>query len=350
MNSFPISAPHRAARLAVIAVLAAALAYAPAAGFEPDRAPGPTSIEVQARVIHSFNPSEPELRRFGHLEFRGGLELTSSYRDFGGLSALRMRPDGGRFVALTDKANWFTGRIVYEGAQPVGIAEAAMAPMLDAGGNPLAKRGWYDTESLADDGQGALYVGIERVNRIVKFDFARYGVLAKAEPIRTPTALQSLPNNRGIEGLAFAPKGLPMSGTLIAFSERGLGPTGNIRAFLIGGPKPGEFAVRRTDGFDISDCTVLPSGDLLLLERRYSWTTGVAIRLRRIALASIAPSALVDGPTLLFADLGYQIDNMEALAVHRTAQGETVLTLLSDDNFSSLQRTLLLQFTLLAED
>jgi hypothetical protein len=40
---------------------------------------------------------------------------------------------------------------------------------------------------------------------------------------------------------------------------------------------------------------------------------------------------------------------MEALGVHRTPQGETVLTLLSDDNFSALQRTLLLQFTLLDE-
>jgi hypothetical protein len=33
--------------------------------------------------------------------------------------------------------------------------------------------------------------------------------------------------------------------------------------------------------------------------------------------------------------------------VHRGADGETVLTLVSDDNFSMLQRTLLLQFTLL---
>ena len=57
----------------------------------------------------------------------------------------------------------------------------------------------------------------------------------------------------------------------------------------------------------------------------------------------------MDGPILLFADMGYQIDNMEALGVHQTARGETVLTLLSDDNFSAVQRTLLLQFTLLDE-
>jgi hypothetical protein len=46
------------------------------------------------------------------------------------------------------------------------------------------------------------------------------------------------------------------------------------------------------------------------------------------------------------ADLGYEIDNMEGLSVHRNAGGETVLTLISDDNFSNIQRTLLLQFAL----
>ena len=68
--------------------------------------------------------------------------------------------------------------------------------------------------------------------------------------------------------------------------------------------------------------------------------------MRRIALGAIKPGALVDGPVLFEVDLGYEIDNMEGLSVHRSADGETVLTLVSDDNFSPLQRTLLLQFTL----
>jgi hypothetical protein len=47
------------------------------------------------------------------------------------------------------------------------------------------------------------------------------------------------------------------------------------------------------------------------------------------------------------ADLSHEIDNMEALAVHKDQNGDTVLTIISDDNFNrSLQRTLLLQFTL----
>jgi len=60
----------------------------------------------------------------------------------------------------------------------------------------------------------------------------------------------------------------------------------------------------------------------------------------------IKPGALVGGPELIFADMGSQVDNMEGLSVHRDASGMVVLTLISDDNFSPLQRTLLLQFTL----
>jgi hypothetical protein len=37
---------------------------------------------------------------------------------------------------------------------------------------------------------------------------------------------------------------------------------------------------------------------------------------------------------------------MEGIDAHLTAEGETVLTMVSDDNFSPIQRTLLLQFTL----
>jgi hypothetical protein len=37
---------------------------------------------------------------------------------------------------------------------------------------------------------------------------------------------------------------------------------------------------------------------------------------------------------------------MEGIDAHQDAAGDTVLTMVSDDNFSMLQRTLLLQFTL----
>ena len=70
------------------------------------------------------------------------------------------------------------------------------------------------------------------------------------------------------------------------------------------------------------------------------------MRIRRVPLADVKPGATIDGPVLIEADMGYQIDNMEGLSVHRAADGALVLTLISDDNFSFIQRTLLLQFTL----
>ena len=68
------------------------------------------------------------------------------------------------------------------------------------------------------------------------------------------------------------------------------------------------------------------------------------MRLRRVKTAEIKPDALVDGEALLTADKVFHVDNMEGLSIHRDAAGATVFTIVSDDNFSVAQRTLLLQF------
>jgi hypothetical protein len=333
----------------IVASVLAPVTLAPAQSpVSPRKSDAPLRIEIKATPIENFEPRDPSRRRFGALEFRGGIELTSTYKEFGGISGLRVDSNGEQFIALSDRGRWLRGRIVYRGETPVGIADAQMAPMLGPDGRRLDARGWYDTEAIAED-NGTLYVGIERVNKIVRFDFARYGLLARGQPVAAPPAIDKLPNNRGLECLAVVPKGMPGAGTVIAIAERALDAAGNLKAFLIGGPTPGEFVVARSNDFDVSDCAIAPGGDLLVLERRFSWTSGVAIRLRRLALSSLTPGVVADGTALFEADLGYQIDNMEALGVHIAKGGATVLTMMSDDNFSLLQRTLLLQFTLVGE-
>jgi hypothetical protein len=306
----------------------------------------PVAIEVNARPIPAFEPRDRSRVRFGSLEYRSGLVLTSSHRGFGGLSGIRLDAKGERFIAISDQGAWFTGRIRYDGRNMVGLDDVAAAPMLNAEGRPITeKRNWYDSESIALDGS-LVYVGLERVNQLIRFDFSKGFTRARGEVLPLPPAARKLPYNKGLEALVFVPKGQALAGTLLAFSERGLDRDGNLIAFLIGGPTPGQFSVRRTENFDISDAVLLASGELLILERKFSWFTGVNIRIRAISLKSIAPNALVDGPALFAADLGHEIDNMEGIDAHVTPDGETVLTLVSDDNFSFLQRTLLLQFTL----
>lgn len=303
----------------------------------------PQTIQITAQTIDSFDSRDPGRTKFGALTFRGGLVLTSPHREFGGLSAIRLNADGKSLIAVSDRGQWLRGRIEYRGDKPVGIVDAEMAPMLGPDGNPLRRRGWYDAESLAQSG-GTLFVGIERVHQILRFDYGRNGLTARGQPMALPPAMKRLTYNAGIECL------VPMSGpraggALIAITERSLDPAGNILGFVVGGAKPGSFAVRRTDEFDVSDCAATPKDGLVILERRFSWTRGLAIRMRRLAMADVQTGGgALDGPEIFFADMGQQVDNMEGLSIHRSPDGQLILTMISDDNFSAIQRTLLLQF------
>ena len=68
------------------------------------------------------------------------------------------------------------------------------------------------------------------------------------------------------------------------------------------------------------------------------------MQLRRFPASEVKPGARITGEVLGRFDMGYEIDNMEGLGVTRSAAGEILLTLISDDNFSPLQRTILLRF------
>jgi hypothetical protein len=332
--------PFLAVALVMASGFAASAQLLPQAPAEP-----PARLEIQAKPIEAFDPREPTKKQFGPLVFRGGLELSSAHKQFGGLSGIRVSADG-KFLAINDKGYWLRGRIVYRGDAPAGIADAEVAPMLYADGRPITARGWYDTEALAEDG-AFVYVALERVHRILKFDYGKRGLLARATLVPVPPELGKLSSNKGIECLVVAPKGSPVAGALIAISERGPAAGKNIRAFLIGGAKPGLFSVKPSDEFDVVDCALTSNSDLLILERHFSWRRGVAMRIRSVALSEIVPGAVIEGTILISADMGFQIDNMEGMSVHRAANGDTVLTLVSDDNFSIIQRTILLQFTLL---
>ena len=106
----------------------------------PAAAQPPVAITITAQPITSFDLRDSSRRQFGLLEFRGGLVLRSSFKHFGGISAIRVVPNGTNFIALSDKGWWLRGHILYDGPRPIAIADAEMAPMLGPDGRPLAAR------------------------------------------------------------------------------------------------------------------------------------------------------------------------------------------------------------------
>ena len=155
-----------------------------------------------------------------------------------------------------------------------------------------------------------------------------------------------LRQNRGFETVTRANVNGQHEGGLVVVSEKSLDKQGNIFAAIIEGPHKGIFTIKRSGDFDITDGAFLPDGDLLLLERSFTMALGVKMRLRRIYGEEIAKGEVADGPILFSADMAYQIDNMEAMDVWQRPDGAVMVSLMSDDNHSILQRNLYLEFIL----
>jgi hypothetical protein len=340
------------------AVLAgAAAAFVPMRTRAEDKdPPAPTSIEsidIDARPILHFERSRPDAKRFGQLEFRGGLVLGSSSPNFGGWSGLVMEADGKSLLAISDVGSWMTADIVYTGTRPSGLARARLGPLLGSRGQPLEAKRDQDAEGVALlDGtlkNGTLLISFERLHRIGRFPIRDGKVLAPAGYLKMPADTKSMRENQGIEGITVL-KGGPNKGAVVGFAERLTRGSGYHSGWIWIGNEPQKFQLQDIDGFNITDAASLADGSLLVLERYFRWSEGVKMRLRHISAHEIAPGARISGRMLFQGDSSFEIDNMEGLAVHQGPGGATVVSLISDDNFNRLlQRTLFLQFTLLDE-
>jgi hypothetical protein len=325
------------------AVLFLALVY-PNLALATERLPV-EPIEISVRPITQFQIGSAE-KNFGPLEFVGGLEMTSYDRDFGGLSAFRFVNSGQDFIGVADTGFWFFGTITHDAdRRPSAVRNFRMLQMVDQAGQPIGRKWEVDAEGLAvrDD---VATVGFERNHRIAQFKINPEAMKAPFRQMDFLVPKKELRQNRGFETVTYSNPGGPLEGSLVIVSEKSLDENGNVFAAILEGPRKGIFTVRRDGAFDITDGAFLPDGDLLLLERSFSMATGVRMRLRRIHGDSIAKGAVADGPVLMQADMGYQIDNMEGLDVWNRDDGALMVSLISDDNHSILQRNLYLEFIL----
>tara|TARA_R110000868_G_scaffold42158_9_gene143010 strand:+ start:302 stop:1435 length:1134 start_codon:yes stop_codon:yes gene_type:complete len=316
-------------------------------------AEAPTSlirpIELNAQPLR-WNPDDRNDIKAGELEYAGGLELTSTDKSFGGWSGLAVSADGAMLVAVSDEAHWLSAQIIYdEKGRLAGLADAHMAPLRDLKGKPIASKVMGDAEGLAITGsdpiKGEAYVSFERHHRIWRYDFAGKGFDAVPSQIVTERQLGGMPGNSGIEALTTL---LPETGgsdqRLLALSEDARNNSGERKAFLIEGRKVERLATKLDDPFKPTDIARLPNGDFLILERSFSLLAGPGMELRQVSAADVSAGATLNGRVLMQANNRRLIDNMEGLAVRTDEKGEVLVYVMSDDNYNTLQKSLLMMF------
>lgn len=335
------------------AVLVVGFAYG--ATDKPSPLSGAETITVEAKPIAAFDKTHPDKLRFGKLVWRGGLVLTSPSEHFGGWSGLDVGIDGKTFIAVSDGGAWMRGALDYDKGRPTAVTSAVVGPLKALSGSVLHGKRHVDAESLTlvkgSPAKGSVLISFERNHRIGHFALDKNGLERPSSYVTLPKGLKKeLKGNKGLEAVAIL-RGGPYKGSLVALAEQLKTRSGDHTGWLWVKGKPHAFHLTDSDGYDITDAAGLPDGGLLVLERRFRWGEGVKMRLRLIEAGELRPGARIEGENLLDTDMSYEIDNMEGLAVHTGPGGETVVSMISDDNFNrGLQRTVLLQFTLEATD
>ncbi|SDD33636.1 esterase-like activity of phytase family protein [Kordiimonas lacus] len=326
---------HRSSILLVLCLAIAAVVFA----FKSDllsqsvgeALAAPAGIELRAEPV-PLSEADPALTRVGALKYLAGWALTSPHDRFGGLSGLTISEDG-TLVAISDQGDWFTGHFNPVAPQP--ITDAELVPF-DLNMPEDSKKG-FDAESLIrlDDG---FLVAFEHRHRLE---------MAKPGGVPTPWApaqgmeFGGISDNGGMEAISWT-----ADGQLLAFAERGVDVQGLSRAWLVGADGIHGLFFKRPKNFAPTDAALLPNGDILLLTRFFSVVDGVAIKLLRFKAEDIRPGATLVGEELAHLAPPLTVDNLEGLEVGTGADGTTLVYMLSDDNFSSNQRTLLLMFAL----
>jgi hypothetical protein len=275
----------------------------------------------------------------GELRLTGVWELASPHGWFGGFSALAAMP-GGRLIAGTDRG--FLLDLNLAGDVPRAVPGSYR--FVGIGGR--GRNEVIDLESLAGDpATGTLWGGFEFNNVILRW--TKDG----RRTITAPPEIADWRLNSGAEAMTR----LADRRFLLIEEGENEGIARQHQAFLYpdeparaGAPLVSHFAA--PDGYDPVDVTQLPDGRLLILLRRFRYAIPVGFDTAIVIAdpATIRSGAVWRGRMIQRLDGGIFADNFEGIAYVPSPEHPTMgsIWLVSDNNFSVFQRSLLLRFAL----
>jgi hypothetical protein len=285
------------------------------------------------------DPRHPRRTDYGALTFLSAFRLSSKDKRFGGLSGLSIGSDK-RFYAISDNGYWFSAQMIRdENDQLMNLVDWQIAPLLTRSG-AAASGSLRDAEALTRTRDGSFLVAFEGVHRIWRYAAPPLTMKSVPEVVKTPPEIARAPANGGMEGIASLP-----DGRLLILTEEFANPDGSFKGWLMNAGRTVELSYIPSPGFHVTDCAALDNGDVLVLERRYVPFGILSARITLVEGQHLQAGAKLIGKELLKLEQPLAAENYEGIAVQRTPRG-TIIFIVSDDNYSSLQQTLLLQFLL----
>jgi len=297
-----------------------------------------------------LNRNDPGADRIGALRFMGAVHLRSTNADFGGISGLRAGRDG-HFLAVTDTGNWLSFRALEQDGRLIGIQDVRLQPLLDEKGQPAARKSDGDAEALEwDPDSGDSSVVFEQDHRIMHWksiDPSRPETLTQpAQRAERVLEMADWPSNGGGEAMVAwtAPDGA--AARLIVGEEPVLDDGHRLALFTRNG-RTRTLGIEGINEHKPTDAVMLDATRMLLLQRRFNLKgVGAAVSLVDLAgLFDVVPATRLKAQVLARWEMPFTLDNMEGIAVVRSGD-QTFVYIVSDDNLSSLQKTVLMKFAL----
>jgi hypothetical protein len=291
-----------------------------------------------------LNAADPTVNKVGSLSYMGGIRIRSSNSEFGGLSGLDFTSESVEFISVSDKGYWFSGKLRHnEDGHLIGLTNAEYSPIPNLDRQSGTKI-FTDAESVVRSSDGSYYVGFERHHRVLKFanphdpsvtgtEFVNYSVFKNLPPSKS---------NKGIESLTTLP-----NDRLLLLTEDVSSGADQTTGWIVDENNPQELLTityQTFGSFKPTDMTTLPNGDILVLERSYNPFSGAAARITKIKSESVVPGKMIVATELAIIKRPLTVDNFEGIAHRVDEQGKVEIYILSDDNYNSRQRTLLMQF------
>ncbi len=254
-----------------------------------------------------------------------------SGRTFGGFSAIHLYPNGLDFIALSDRAYLYFGRLQRdESERIIGVTTHSIHQLRHSDGSFLSgPRG--DSEGIALGPDGTIYIAFEgaRRTRVAAYDTPD----SPARILPRHPDFRDMPGNGALEALA-----IDAQGRLYTLPEES--PSDSFPLYRFAQNRWEIIShVPERDGFAPVGADFGPDGNLYLLERRFR-IPSFATRISRLR------PGRWDRPETLIETAPGMLDNHEGISITLNRAGRLRATIISDDNRFFLQRTEIVEFLL----